>query len=210
MILLLSPNPSSHIQNPKTNKQLILQKLVIPKGHNYYSCSKRNNTKCPNLHKHVGMLRDSPKLPEFKAKNTRPGARKREREKERSRAREREKSLRVLKCTTEFASFMYDERAHAKCRKVVRERPAGDRVSDPGTSGYHSGYVDINAAPEIKSYPPTTFVRFLISKWTFSPSLSSVFFFLNILFYYFILFYFILIKFFEMKPFIFETRYLNF
>jgi hypothetical protein len=50
----------------------------------------------------------------------------------------------------------------------------------------------------------------LISKWTFSPSLSSVFFFLNILFYYFILFYFILIKFFEMKPFIFETRYLNF
>jgi hypothetical protein len=32
-----------------------------------------------------------------------------------------------------------DERAHAKCRKVMGELPAGDRVSGPGPSGYQSG-----------------------------------------------------------------------
>jgi hypothetical protein len=169
MILLLNPDPSSHVQNPKTNKQLILQKIAIAKGHNY-SCSKRNNTKCPNLHKHIGMLLAFQNCLNSKPRiQDRAHARDRERERERERARERERGeLRVLKYARDFASFMYegdDERAHAKCGKVV-----GVRVSNPGPSGYHPGYVNINAAPVIKITPPppshlpTNFVRFFIFK----------------------------------------------
>jgi hypothetical protein len=117
MILLLNLNPSSHIQNPKTNKQLILQKIVIPKGHNY-SCSKRNNTKCPNLHKHVGMLRASRNCLNSKPR-IQDRARAREREREIERARERGE-LRVLKCTTDFASFMYEGAMNAHMRNAAR------------------------------------------------------------------------------------------
>jgi hypothetical protein len=165
MMLLLIPNPSSHVQNPKTNKQLILQKIAIAKGHNY-SCNKRNNTKCPNLHKHVGMLwaflnclNSKPRIQD------RAHARDREKERERESARESPRERRVASAEVRkgFCEFYVrggDERAHAKCRRVV-----GVRVSNPGKSGYHPGYVNINAAPEIKIALPPIYLPLLFGSW---------------------------------------------
>jgi hypothetical protein len=51
-----------------------------------------------------------------------------------------------------FCEF-YIRGGDEKCRKVVGKRPVVVRVSNPGPSGYHSGYVDINAAPRIKFCP---------------------------------------------------------
>jgi hypothetical protein len=169
MILLLNPNPSSHIQSPKTNKQLILQKIVIPKGHNY-NCSKRNNTKCPNFHKHVGMLRasqnclnskrriqDRARERERERETHTHSAREREREREREheRAREREESCECWSAQRILRVFIWgrDEGAGYRSGYVdinaVRnwfcEFSYGSRVSNPGPSGYRSGYVAINA-----------------------------------------------------------------
>jgi hypothetical protein len=122
MILLLNPNPSGYIQNPKTNKQLILQKIVIPKGHNY-SCSKRNNTKCPNLHKHVRMLRASQNCLNSKRRiQDRAGEREREREREReiresTRERARERRVASAEVRNGFCEF-YIRGGVEKCRKV--------------------------------------------------------------------------------------------
>jgi hypothetical protein len=130
MMLLLIPNPSSHVQNPKTNKQLILQKIVIPKGHNY-SCNKRNNTKCPNLHKNVGMLRAFQNCLNSKPR-IQDRAHARDREKERESARERGE-LRVLKYARDFASFMYEGAMNAHMRNAAGWWVSGYQIQEnPG------------------------------------------------------------------------------
>jgi hypothetical protein len=195
MILLLHPNPSSHIQNPKTNKQLILQKIVILKGHNY-SCSKRNNTKCPNLHKHVGMLRAS-----HNSLTSKPRIQDRERARERERERARDRRVASAWSAQRILRVLY---TRGRRRRTCEMPQGGGRAASgcPGIRPVMYTYMQLRGTIPPPPPPPSSTYHFCsILDFKMNLKINPSFSFL---------FSFFLIKKIEMKPLIFETSYLNF